>query len=68
MQPDGERENRTTTQGGKPPKGPSCSSYFSRIWATSAIDQAAGKVQEGFGTAKRKTQEFIEDVTDEDGE
>ncbi|HEV8141272.1 MAG TPA: CsbD family protein [Methylomirabilota bacterium] len=36
--------------------------------AEGAIDQAAGKVQEGFGTAKRKTQEFIEDVTDEDEE
>jgi uncharacterized protein YjbJ (UPF0337 family) len=36
--------------------------------AEGAIDRAAGKVQEAFGAAKRKTSEFIEDVTDEDEE
>jgi uncharacterized protein YjbJ (UPF0337 family) len=36
--------------------------------AEGAIDQAAGKVQEGFGAAKRKTREFLDDVTDEDEE
>jgi uncharacterized protein YjbJ (UPF0337 family) len=36
--------------------------------AEGAIDQAAGKMQEGLGMAKRATREFIDDVTDEDEE
>ncbi len=31
-------------------------------------EEAVGKVQEGFGTAKRKTREFIDEMTDEDEE
>jgi uncharacterized protein YjbJ (UPF0337 family) len=38
------------------------------LQAEGAVDRAGGKVQEGFGAAKRKVSEGIEDITDGDEE
>ena len=37
-----------------------------KLEAEGAVDRASGNVQEGFGTAKRKVEETVDDISDDD--
>lgn len=69
-----------TMDGRNLPTGhPCCRAYFPRVSAPLAtplhpsagsgggpLDRASGNVQEGFGTAKRKVKETVDDISDDE--